>query len=77
MSHSILEWKAQMKVKATFEILYHLWHPLSLPRERDILTLLAEQMENRKDLLIKYEGNLHGNSSILMLGHRSGFICLL
>ena len=59
MSYSILEWKAHMKVKATFEILYHLQHPLSLPKERDILTLLAEQMENPKTLLIKYEENLH------------------
>lgn len=49
MRYSILEWKAQMKVKATFEILYHFWHPLSLPKERDILTLLAEHMENPRE----------------------------
>lgn len=62
MSYSILEWKAQMKVKATFEILYHLRHSLLLPKERNSLTLLAEQMENPKDLLMKYEGNLQKNS---------------
>lgn len=53
MSYSILEWEAQMKVKAALEILHHSPRPPSLPNERDILTRLAERMENPKDTLIK------------------------
>lgn len=35
MNHSVRGWKAQMKVKSTSEILYHLRHPLSLPKAEE------------------------------------------
>lgn len=44
MNRSVLEWKAQMKVTSTSEILYHLGHPLSLPKaeEYSCFTCIAD-----------------------------------